>query len=301
MTVTREPACRTKGCPAPRDPDWHQCWCGTKEIEHHHVESRGMGGSKLKRNVVALCHKHHEAVTLHECYDIVTVFDWGTTYTYTSAKGEVLHDRKLEAGSAAAEGASPETTVRQGPTKECRSSAAAPSASGESSAAEDSAVNDSLDGSGSDGVRSGISASSSAAPPSLESWCREGMQLVHMGLALRDAQDGFRFAIGDWFNKGEGLLGEEAFGYLRGFEEVTVRQYSWVAGRVSPDTRVFAPSWSHCRAVAALPEPEQKERLKRAQTENLSSKDLNQAINPPPPKVKRWSLEELREIGRAHV
>jgi hypothetical protein len=119
------------------------------------------------------------------------------------------------------------------------------------------------------------------------------MQLVYMGLAFRDATDGLRFAIGDWFNKGETMMPNEVYGYLRGFEDVTVRQYSWVAGRVSPDTRVSELSWSHARAVAALPEPEQKDWLEKAQKERLTSKELNRAIHGEKPKVKRYSLDEL--------
>ena len=134
-----------------------------------------------------------------------------------------------------------------------------------------------------------------AAPPSfdLNGWCAEGMQLVYWGIALRDAKDEVRFRIGDWYNRGDGILGEEAYGYLRGFEDVTVRQYSWVAGRVAPDTRVSELPWTYHRAVAALAEPEQKEWLAKAKDGHLSSKELHQAIHGEKPKVKKWSFIEL--------
>ena len=300
MSLTRIPACTTKGCPAPSDPDFHACWCGRKEIEHHHVESRGMGGTKLKRNVVALCHKHHEAVTLHEYYDIVTVLEGSVTYTYMDARGEVLHTRTLEAGSAAAEvskrgagrglATSLQSTRAAGePVVPAASSAAAPPASGESSAGEAVLAARPMPNATAHG-------GSSPTPFSLEDWCAEGMQLVYFGIALRDGQDEVRFRIGDWFNKGEQALSDEAYGFLRGFEDVTVRQYSWVAGRVIPDTRVSELPWTFHRAVAALPEPEQKEWLKRAQEENLSSKDLNQAIHGKKTTVKRYAVKELREV-----
>lgn len=142
--TTRTPACTTKGCPAPKDPDWHRCWCGNDRIEHHHVESRGMGGSKIKKNIVALCHGHHEAVTLHKCYDIVTDFGWAKRYFYMDTNGETLHTRVLEADSAAAEAGGADGEARPtgrptGPAGDVHrgtGSAAAPSASGEHSAAE---------------------------------------------------------------------------------------------------------------------------------------------------------------------
>lgn len=133
----------------------------------------------------------------------------------------------------------------------------------------------------------------SSAPFRLEDWCSEGMKLVYWGLAFRDAGDALRFEIGDWFVKGEGKLGEEAYGYVSGFQDATVRQYAWVSARVS--TRVKKLSWSHHRAVAALEEPKQKEWLDRALAENLTATDLNRAIQPKKPKVKRWTLDELRE------
>lgn len=140
-----------------------------------------------------------------------------------------------------------------------------------------------------------------ASPPSLEAWCHEGMELVYMGLAFRDATDGLRFAIGDWMNNGEGMLGEEVYGYLRGFQDVTVRQYSWVAGRVAQNTRVSKLDWSCHRAVAALPPGEQEKWLKTAQEENLNSKGLYRAIHgkktiltlPPELQERRYTYAEL--------
>src|SRR3990167_10968779 len=68
-SVTRVPLCAVDFCPFPSEPDFHQCFCGSRLVEHHHVISRGMGGSKKRRNdpanVVCICHAHHEAVTLH--------------------------------------------------------------------------------------------------------------------------------------------------------------------------------------------------------------------------------------------
>lgn len=49
----------------PYDPDmYHPCEiCGGKMVDVHHIEARGMGGSKLKdtiENLMGLCRKCHE-------------------------------------------------------------------------------------------------------------------------------------------------------------------------------------------------------------------------------------------------
>ena len=342
MTVTHVSACRVKGCPAPKDPDFHHCWCGANAVHHHHVRHKGMGGSKEDSPIICLCPTHHEGVHTGGYKDeIVDGF-----YVVRNQKGQRIVKHKmlegadrvdraevqrvtdggvgvrvppapLEAESAAAERAKsalgPIVPAYQG------RSAAAPPASGKK---EEGDVLHSKPAGAHSGVHRargvappspvGASSESSAgelgattglpvptqpgspAPPfNKDTWCQDGMQLVYWAIALRDARDEVRFKIGDWFNEGEGILSDEAYGYLRGFEDVTVRQYSWVAGRVSPDTRVAELSWSHARAVAALEPPKQREWLEKAQEENLSSKGLYQAIHGEKPRVKRWSFDEL--------
>ena len=278
MTVTRVSACRVKGCPAPKDPDWHRCWCGQGEIEHHHVESRGMGGSKIKRNMVALCHKHHEAVTLHDCYDIVTVFDWGKKYTYMDKKGDILHERALEAGSAAA-GAEREDGLSQAMPGRSRTAnpAAAPSASGEGSAAEQEP-----------GSRLVPTRPDSAAPPSVftgtglrlqanltrEQWLGVGETLSQMDKALA-------WWVGDWFIYGEQNYNED---YSQGFALFEHKDYAKVtnvirvASAFSFARRRANLSFSHHAELAAMPEVEQEQWLDRAAEEHMSHKRLRITI-----------------------
>ena len=301
MTVTREPACPVKYCPARNDPDWHRCWCGRLDIEHHDAGAKGMGGGKdhhkRPENVVALCVLHHAYISRNEHSDrILDLPTTGRTYVYYDTNGMVLAEYVLEAGSAAAEaeaGVKPRSSKEERPPEPATGrervgsiptgatppgavSAAAPSASGGGSVAEP------LDKGALPSPARDLSLvpTPSATPFSLETWCQEGMKLVYLGLSLRDATDGLRFAIGDWVNEGEQPLGEELYGYLRGFKEVTVRQYSWVAGRVR--YRVTDLDWSHHRAVAALEAPKQKEMLEKAQKESLTSKELYREIHGEP-------------------
>lgn len=107
--MKRIPECKAPYCPAPTDPDWHKCWiCGAIATEHHHVRPRGMGGSKSRKkdpkNIVALCHSHHE---------MVTTGGWGCAINHIPGRGLVfwawdLHgntkaERVLEAESSAVE------------------------------------------------------------------------------------------------------------------------------------------------------------------------------------------------------
>ena len=45
------------------ETDWIPCEvCGAKAVDIHHIEARGMGGTKQKdsiENLMALCRKHH--------------------------------------------------------------------------------------------------------------------------------------------------------------------------------------------------------------------------------------------------
>jgi len=89
---------------------------------------------------------------------------------------------------------------------------------------------------------------------------------------LGQMHEAVRFAIGDAIIQGEALYGEESY---QAFEEMNIseearREYVRVASRVPRSRRRKAVSWSHHRAVAALPPAEQKEMLRRAEDEHLS-------------------------------
>ncbi|KKM91581.1 hypothetical protein LCGC14_1227190 [marine sediment metagenome] len=106
----------------------------------------------------------------------------------------------------------------------------------------------------------------------LDDWCRRGMGFVYNGERLEVLTDEWRWQVGEWLNEGEGMMPEEVHGYLRGFRSpMALRQYAWVAGVV---TRVTGLSWTHHRAVAALPAPERQEKLEKALTEGLSTRAM---------------------------
>lgn len=46
--------------------------CGSKAVDIHHLEAKGMGGSKTKdyiENLMALCRKHHEQCHANKDYN----------------------------------------------------------------------------------------------------------------------------------------------------------------------------------------------------------------------------------------
>ena len=113
---------------------------------------------------------------------------------------------------------------------------------------------------------------------SLDSWLGEGERLYKLGLDLKQWTDEWRFEMGDWLARGEGALGEVAYGYFSRFEDKFgpshLRALRWVSASVSRELQELAPSWSHARAVAVLPEKAQRAALITAREEGLSSRDL---------------------------
>ncbi len=101
--------------------------------------------------------------------------------------------------------------------------------------------------------------------------------LCHVLGTLHEA---VRFAIGDAILQGESLYGEQAFQAFERFQlsEEAMKEYVRVAQRVPRARRRKGLSWSHHRAVAALPPPEQKEWLKRASDESMSHHDMRAAL-----------------------
>lgn len=109
--------------------------------------------------------------------------------------------------------------------------------------------------------------------PTFEQWRDFGNSLIRKRFSLQ-------WAIGDWINYGEAHYGQK---YTTAITETklsygTLRNYASVAGRVKPQNRVAALSWSHHEAVAKLDPARQsvilqlahRKRLNRTQTRQLA-------------------------------
>ncbi len=101
-----------------------------------------------------------------------------------------------------------------------------------------------------------------------------------VGLLLGKVREAIQWAIGDYILIGEQLFKERAYQAISeiGVSEQGLREYVRVAERVPRSLRRPELSWSHHRAVAALPPPEQKTWLAKASDERLSHHALRDAL-----------------------
>ncbi len=97
---------------------------------------------------------------------------------------------------------------------------------------------------------------------------------------LGKMHEAVRFAIGDAIRQGEKLYGEDAHQAIEliGLSPTARREYVRVAEQVPMSIRRKDLSWSHHRAVAALPAPEQKKWLREASQERMSHAELRDAL-----------------------
>lgn len=101
-----------------------------------------------------------------------------------------------------------------------------------------------------------------------------------VGRALGSMKESVQWAIGDWLAFGEKRWGEESFQLHEalGISPESRMQYIRVASRVEPHRRQASLSWSHHRLVVAFEPQLQEHFLQLAVNENLSKRELEEAI-----------------------
>lgn len=89
-----------------------------------------------------------------------------------------------------------------------------------------------------------------------------------------------KFAVGDWLLFIEAVYPSEwsQMSEVLGMSERTRGDYMRVAQQVPRKNRRPSVQWSHHRAVAALPPPEQKQWLDKVEKEGLSHQALRDAL-----------------------
>lgn len=103
---------------------------------------------------------------------------------------------------------------------------------------------------------------------------------IYAAIRVLDAE--VRFTIGDAILAGEMLFGEQAYQAFERFDvsEEVRRECVRISRKVPRSTRKLKRlSWSHHRAVAALPPVEQKLWLKRAVDEGMSHHQLREEMS----------------------
>ena len=123
-------------------------------------------------------------------------------------------------------------------------------------------------------------------------------QLEALGGLLGRMHQSLRFAIGDYLALLENRYPEKFSqgAEVLGISEEGLREYLRVSEKVPRSIRREKLSWSHHRAVAALEVPQQKQWLRRAETERLSHHQLRDALRvdeEPDPSVCRCCKRPL--------
>ena len=103
---------------------------------------------------------------------------------------------------------------------------------------------------------------------------------LRIGEVLKKANAATQWWIGDWLNFGEREYGEKYSQALEAtdYDYSTLRDFSWVAGRIGLSSRNDNLTFKHHRVVASLEKHEQNKWLKKADKEQWSTSQLKDAI-----------------------
>jgi hypothetical protein len=104
--------------------------------------------------------------------------------------------------------------------------------------------------------------------------------------------------IGDMLEAADRQYGERyAQAIPEGMSPATLRSYQWVSSRVPPANRRPSLSWSHHRAVSALPPVEQASLLDQAESEGWSVAELGRRVKgtEAPEKAKAYKGRLIRQ------
>lgn len=130
--------------------------------------------------------------------------------------------------------------------------------------------------------------------PSFDEWLTYGKHLQEINQALQ-------MLIGDWLNEGEKRYGETYAQATEIFPEAqlsTLKNWKWVASRVTKSARIDGLHYSHYLAVASLESETAREAwLKEAKRQNMNSNELKAKVNPKPTPPPVSLREALLAIG----
>lgn len=295
--ITSEGLCDSPHCPAASSPDWHACFvCGNPQGDHHHIEKRSQRPDLVDdpTNIVFLCRKHHDKIDNDLWTNKLIEFPDGSIhYVVFDLKGKSMADRVVHQGTQVVAG-DIERVIGEGGkrvrasqlgvaigTQQVEGKVVTPSAPLSDHPPETlPAVQEANIVSVTlpvfpRGVTPNLMGLNFDDLVTYEEWAAIGPKLALLG-------DWLPWAVGDWLKHGQWAYGEK---YAQaasetGLKEERLVQYQWVAERVENNTRVrfSALHWTHFRAVAALPAPQQAEWLQRAADEGLTTRQLHHCV-----------------------
>ena len=313
MTVTRI-KCRTKDCPF--TPEEHSEWmdlCSRApehghrhdQPSHQHIPKKGMGGKNSKSKIVAiLCWPMHDRIDNGEWgNDIKEMPGRGRVYFAWDIHGNTLIEREVL--SAAAEGI--DDRRGDGHLKGTHSSAAAPStkeeSDGERAAPKDSPSDPKVDSAA--GVPVGLDSGDGDRPVDGDS--RNPSNLTHeqrvaIAQAIKDTEWNRQWFAGDTGNLWIEQLGESAEQYLSdfGYQPESLANILRVCAAIKPPYRNGNLRFSHHVVVYDQPPEVRMDWLAECEANEWSVAEFRRQVKGTKPRVKRWSLEELRIVAHGH-
>lgn len=127
---------------------------------------------------------------------------------------------------------------------------------------------------------------------------------MNVGGVLHRMESGMQFNIGDWFNMGERRWGDKyrSAAITTGYQEKTLREYSYVCRSVDLSIRMDKVSFGHHQAVASLDPETQRYWLDYAAENGLSVAKLRAAMRgesekPTPDWWADWFMPEIDKMA----
>ncbi len=319
MTVTRQSLrfkCSVKDCPWRDDEEIHVPWClgipdvpHSPEKGHQHHPKKGMGGKNPESKIVAiLCNYCHGRIDNGTDWGnaVVPKEDGTLAYWAFDLHGKTLIERALPrslSDGAEARAVTPEVSATSAPSlkeesEPVLSAAAEAATSGSTSSTVEGVkvIADPTPPRGSEGTvkPESVATHTSAAAPSA-SLTHE--QRVAIAQEIRDSEWNRQWIAGDTANAWRAELGEEAEQYICdfGYVQESMANIMYTCESIPKNMRRTGLRFSHHVVMLGLNREDMEMWLDKCEEEQWGVAEFRRQVKGTKPKVRRWSLEELRQ------
>ncbi len=326
-SVTRQSLvkCKTKGCPF--TPDEHEEWMSLcrqapehghrdDQLSHQHLPKKGMGGHNSKSKIVSiLCWPMHDRIDNK---------DWGNAVRDIPGRGRVYFAWDLHGNTLIERDLVPEEGdegVAGGPISAALEAVHSPFfLEGLVNKEEGDGLDTHVSGADSNATGRVVGESAKASSPDkpastpgnntvgdrqLRPVHGSGVltheQRVAIAQEIKDTEWNRQWYAGDTGNQWIAELGESAEQYLSdfGYVQESLANILRVCAAIPPPYRNGNLRFSHHVVVYQLPREDQMLRLMECEEEQWSVAEFRRQVKGTKPRVKRWSLEELRTLMMA--
>lgn len=305
MTATAV-KCRTKGCPF--TPDEHDEWMALcrqapehghrdDQLSHQHHPKKGMGGhNSLSKIVAILCWPMHNRIDNGDYGNDVK----DGVFSAWDLHGKTLIERPVLSAAAEAAEAGQDTQDEpvspsvQVPVPDAGSSAAAPSAGQNISPPTSPRRRAPVGGSTSSTGRASNQHIDDTTPLTHE-------QRAAIAAGIKEMEWGRQWLAGDTANEWEEELGEDFWNEWAnefGYTYPSLRNNQRVCAAVPPPFRHEMLRFSHHVVVADLNREDMDMWMEKCAAEGWSVAEFRRQVKGERPRVKRYSVDELRALLR---